>query len=160
MVADTAVVNPNGISMLLVNVVSTFFINGQTADKIQKSSLEIVSFNKTPLFSKDLITFRISFISLFVRVIPEPLENSPNGSKENLARSRAPKLVPSQAVGFSKILYQLRNHLRMLYESSKLVCQLIITYLENQFHNQNHKLHLMKDLKLLQYHFLLLSLTY
>ena len=34
MVADTAVVNPNGINMLLVNVVSTFFINGQTADKI------------------------------------------------------------------------------------------------------------------------------
>ena len=34
MVADTAVVNPNGINMLLVNVVSTCFINGQTADKI------------------------------------------------------------------------------------------------------------------------------
>ena len=31
------------------------------------------SFNKIPLFSTDLITFIISFISLFVGVIPEPI---------------------------------------------------------------------------------------
>ena len=33
----------------------------------------VVPFNKMPLFFKDLITFVISFISLFVRVIPEPV---------------------------------------------------------------------------------------
>ena len=35
----------------------------------------VVSFNEIPLFSKDLITFIISFISWFVRVIPEPETN-------------------------------------------------------------------------------------
>ena len=33
----------------------------------------VVPFNKNPLFSKDLIAFIISFISIFVRVVPEPL---------------------------------------------------------------------------------------
>ena len=33
----------------------------------------VVPFNEISLFSKDLITFIISFISLFVRVIPEPV---------------------------------------------------------------------------------------
>ena len=33
----------------------------------------VLPFNKTPLFSKRLITFIISFILLFVRVIPEPV---------------------------------------------------------------------------------------
>ena len=33
----------------------------------------IVSFYKIPLFSKDLVTSMIYFISLFVRVIPEAL---------------------------------------------------------------------------------------
>ena len=33
----------------------------------------VVHFNKIPLFSKDLITFIISFTSLFVRVIPKPV---------------------------------------------------------------------------------------
>ena len=33
----------------------------------------VISFNEIPLLSKDLITFIISFISWFVRVIPEPL---------------------------------------------------------------------------------------
>ena len=32
----------------------------------------VVSCNKISLFSKDLITFIIYFISLFVKVIPEP----------------------------------------------------------------------------------------
>ena len=31
----------------------------------------VVPFNEISLFSKDLITFIISFISLFIRVIPE-----------------------------------------------------------------------------------------
>ena len=44
--------------------------------KIEKSSFWtsnfwVVSFSKIPLFSNDLFTFIISFISLFVRVIPE-----------------------------------------------------------------------------------------
>ena len=33
----------------------------------------VVPFNNNPLFSKDLIAFIISFISIFVRVVPEPL---------------------------------------------------------------------------------------
>ena len=32
----------------------------------------VVSFNKIPLFSKDFVTFIISFISLFIRVILVP----------------------------------------------------------------------------------------
>ena len=32
----------------------------------------VVSFNKIPLFSEDLITFIIFFISLFVSVFPNP----------------------------------------------------------------------------------------
>ena len=44
--------------------------------KIEKSffwtsNFWVVSFSKIPLFSKHLFTFIISFISLFVRVIPE-----------------------------------------------------------------------------------------
>ena len=35
----------------------------------------VVSFNEIPLFSKDLITFIMSFISRFVRVIPEPVSD-------------------------------------------------------------------------------------
>ena len=33
----------------------------------------VAPFNKIPVFFKDLITFTISFISLFVRLIPEPV---------------------------------------------------------------------------------------
>ena len=63
-VADTAVVNPNGIK---TNGVSTFFIKGKPVKinglrklKNPSSWLTIfieVSFNKTTLYSKDLITF-------------------------------------------------------------------------------------------------------
>ena len=63
-------------------VVSTLFINGKASpiNSVRKSKnplswLElfvVVSFNKISLFSKDLITFTISFISLFVQVIPAP----------------------------------------------------------------------------------------
>ena len=33
---------------------------------------QIVPFNKISIFPKDLITFAISFISMFINVIPEP----------------------------------------------------------------------------------------
>ena len=65
--------------------VSTIFINGKPAiiNGLRKFKnppswqviFVVVSFIKIPLFSKDLITFIIYFISLFVRVIPEPLLN-------------------------------------------------------------------------------------
>ena len=81
-VADAVAVNPNGINTLLANGVITFFINGRptfTNGARNLSNLPsciiilaVVSFNKIPRFSKDLITFIISFISLFVSVIPEP----------------------------------------------------------------------------------------
>ena len=68
---------------LLANGVSTFFINDKLAviNGLRKFKnppswlviFLVVSFNKIPLFSKDLITFIISFISLLVRVIPEPV---------------------------------------------------------------------------------------
>ena len=67
----------------LARVVSTVFINDKPAviNGLRKFKnlpswiviFLVVPFNKIPLFSKDLITFTISFISLFVRVIPEPL---------------------------------------------------------------------------------------
>ena len=63
-------------------VVSTLFINGKASaiNSLRKSKnplswLELfvlVSFNKIAVFSKDLITFTISFISLFVQVISAP----------------------------------------------------------------------------------------
>ena len=37
------------------------------------ATFQVVPFNKIPLFSKGVITFIISFISLFIRVIPERL---------------------------------------------------------------------------------------
>ena len=62
---------------------SAFFINGKPAviNDLRKlrnppSRLVIfvvVPFNKIPLFSTKLITFIISFISLFVRFITEPV---------------------------------------------------------------------------------------
>ena len=65
--------------------VSAIFINGKPAiiNGLRKFKnppswqviFVVVSFIKIPLFSKDLITFIIYFISLFVRVIPEPLLN-------------------------------------------------------------------------------------
>ena len=80
--ADIPVDNPNGIKTLLAGRVSTFFINGQPAvtNGLRKLTnppswlliSPVVHFNKIPLFSKDLITF-ISFISFFVKVIPEPV---------------------------------------------------------------------------------------
>ena len=66
--------------MLLAYSVRTFFINGKLAvinglRKLRNShfwliTFLIVPFNKYRLFSKDLITFMIPFISLYVSVIP------------------------------------------------------------------------------------------
>ena len=68
---------------LLARDVRTVFINGKPAVinglskfKSRPSRQVIflaVPFSKVLLFSKDLITFTMSFISLFVRVIPEHL---------------------------------------------------------------------------------------
>ena len=81
-VADTAAVNPNSAKILLANCVSTFFINGEgtfvnRAIKLSNLPSRIlfvlaIPFNKSPLFSKDLITFGIYYIPLFVSVISEP----------------------------------------------------------------------------------------
>ena len=75
--------NCNGIETLLGNGVNTFSINDKQAvinglRKLTKPPFWLVIFlvvpvNKSPLFSKDLFTFIMSFASLFVRVIPEAL---------------------------------------------------------------------------------------
>ena len=61
----------------------TFFINGKPDDMNSLRKLRnrpswlliflVVLFNKIRLFSKDLITFVMYFISLFAIAIPEPL---------------------------------------------------------------------------------------
>ena len=81
-IADAAAIDLNGIKTFLANVVSTFFINGKPAvinglTKLRNPSswpviFLIVPVNKIPLISKDLITFIITFISFFIRVIPVP----------------------------------------------------------------------------------------
>ena len=81
--ADAAAVNPNGIKTLLAYGVSTFFINGKPVVINSVRNLKnppswpviflLVPFIRIPLLSKDLLTFIISFILLFVRVIPEPV---------------------------------------------------------------------------------------
>ena len=68
---------------LLADGLIKLFINGKLAvindlKKLRRripSGLVIflvVPFNKIPLFTKGLITFIMSFVSLFFRVIPEP----------------------------------------------------------------------------------------
>ena len=74
-VAENPADNPNGNKTLLAGGVSVLFINGKPAGindrrKLTNSSswlviFAIVLFNKVPLFSNDLLTFIISFISLF-----------------------------------------------------------------------------------------------
>ena len=73
--ADATAVNHNRIKMRLANSVSTFFINGKPTDihgqrKLRNSPSLIIFledfFNKNPVFSKELITFTVSFISLFL----------------------------------------------------------------------------------------------
>ena len=75
--------NPNSNKIFLATNVSILFINAKPAvinglRKLGNASSWLVIFlvvplNKISLFSKGLIAFMISFISLFVRVIPEPV---------------------------------------------------------------------------------------
>ena len=79
-VANIAVDKPNGIKTLSANGVSTFFINGKPTVINGRKKLRnppscliiyvVASFNK--IFSEDLIILIISFISLFVKVVPSP----------------------------------------------------------------------------------------
>ena len=81
-VADAAAVNLNETKTRLANGMRIFFINGKRAIinglktlRNPLSWMEIflaVSFNKIYLFSKNLITFIISFTLFFLRVIPAP----------------------------------------------------------------------------------------
>ena len=77
-VAETAAVNPEVTKTLLADSLNTFLINGKTTDinslrKLRNSPFWlviflIVSYNKIPLFSKELITCIICFILLSVSV--------------------------------------------------------------------------------------------
>ena len=72
-VADSPGDNPNGTKTLSARSVRTL---GNGKFKNPPSCLVlfvVVYFTKIFLFSKDLITFIISFISLLVKVIPKPL---------------------------------------------------------------------------------------
>ena len=75
----------NAIKTLSAHGVSTLFVyyNPSISDGIGKfknllywlAIFRVVSFNEIPLFSKELLTFKIYFMSWFVRVIPEPVTN-------------------------------------------------------------------------------------
>ena len=80
--ADIPAKNLNGIKTFLGNGVSRLFIKGNPAfinglRKLRNAPSWLVIFVVVPfkilLFSKDLNTFIILFISLFVRVIPKPV---------------------------------------------------------------------------------------
>ena len=76
--ADIPADNANGIKTLLANGVITLYINDKPAvinEWIKWRNLPswLVTFVVVPLFSKDLITFIISFIPLFVGVITGPV---------------------------------------------------------------------------------------
>ena len=58
------------------------------------------------------------------------------------------------------LLIALINHSQKLYETLKRVNHLIKTYVENYSSQENCQSHLLKDLKLLQYHFSFLILIY
>ena len=165
--AAAAAVNTNGIKTLLANGVSTFFVNGKPAviNDLRKfrnppSWLVIflaVPFNEVSLFSKDLTTFIISFISLSVRVIPDPLPAI--YSLLNLSicwfRNSFPKFL-GKSVRFLATLYKICPKIGMLritthpdciildnwifenfiladepFASLKLVHQLITIYVQN-----------------------------
>ena len=78
---DTATVNANETKMLLANGMSAFFINSKPTKvngliKLRHAPsgiviILVVPFYKASLFSKDLITFIISFTSLLVSIISE-----------------------------------------------------------------------------------------
>ena len=77
--ADIPSDNPNGIKTLLARDVSTFFINGNQLSLMVKNPPSwlviflVVPFNKIPLFSKDLITFIIYFLSSFLELFLIPV---------------------------------------------------------------------------------------
>ena len=82
-VGDVASVNPNSTKMLLANGVSTFFINDKPTEINGVKNFRnppswlviflVLPFYNIPPFPKDLITFIISFISLFLSIKAEPL---------------------------------------------------------------------------------------
>ena len=82
-VADIATDNPNGNKTFLARDVKTIFNNGRTAiingvGKLRNTPswlviFLVIPFIKFPLLFKDLITFTIFFILVFVRVISEPI---------------------------------------------------------------------------------------
>ena len=87
-VADVAAINCNGMKILLVNVVSTFFVNGNPdltngPRNFRNSPFWLIIFfcsffKNIPLFSKELMKFILSVISFFISVIPEPaVDESP-----------------------------------------------------------------------------------
>ena len=80
------------------------------------------------------------------------IEQISPGNSWNLLEFHFPKVVANLN------LYDFIS--QKLDKASKLVYQLIIIYVENQTHHQNHQSHLMKYLVLLQYHLLCLILIY
>ena len=79
-VTDDVSINPKGTRTLSAKAVSTFFINGKAVvnglRKLRNPFWLLifiaVPFNKTYLVIRDLMTFKISFISLLVSVTAEP----------------------------------------------------------------------------------------
>ena len=65
----------NGIKTLLANGVTTTFISAKPAITNCLIIYLVAALNKIPVFSKDLITFIIYFVSFPVRVIPKPSLN-------------------------------------------------------------------------------------
>ena len=84
-------------------MVTKSLINGKPAAinglrKVKNSPSWLVIFLEISLFSKDLITFIISFISLSVRVIPEPVNK--------FLITLPSKLIPAFPKAFFKSFYQ------------------------------------------------------
>ena len=137
-VADIAADNPNGNKRLLARGVSKLFIYGKPAAinglrKLRNPSswlvrFLVVPFSKFFLFSKDLITSIISFISMFVQWFHNLLFHQLI-LQINLLTVFL--IVLFYEIEFLKILYYLMNHLQKLYKFLKLVYQLIIICVEN-----------------------------
>ena len=116
-------------SSLLANGVCTFFVNGKPnvfngREKLRNpfSSLLmflVVAFNKVPLFSKDLITFMIYFISWFVSVTSELL----NKDEDLILILLLPKLytAPEKAFGTLLLWQYYWQYLEPLMQPSLLV---------------------------------------
>ena len=82
---NAAAVNLRSTRTLFANGVSIFFVNGKATlvNRARKLCIPpswlliflVIPLNNMFLFSKDLLTFAMSFVSLFVSVIPEPANN-------------------------------------------------------------------------------------